>query len=471
MPVTRVTFSEQEAVGIGYYIATNPNPTDSSLLVGSIDEDQFGGARQDEAGRAFRLDGELNIANRGLMEFVEMFKADRHMLTTLLGLAQEQLIKLQKYGSVYADEAIIGHSNEGDFDSFASEQHAEALKDRIIAVQIPYNLRAREEVKIYEKMLRNSTLQSIHMAPLTLRVGAIFTVLSRLAPPSRQGMSAVQKLRLYDGEMVTPYTRQDLVEEQRRHPVEGMTGISPRYVINRLGAVASREDRTCILPLAALDSLWQGMGENISLEDKTLPKYLGLVTDTVKEYNALAIKQIQRAYDESFDETANLLLQSYLANVAAFASGDSGDKSTERDMRELERPIGVTERNKEEFRREIHQLAAAWEKRGWEFVYTSEPRLQAAVEARLFQPRRSIDRGLTQPRFAKQRAEWVRRQGSITNRLKESYGYCEVCAEDLISYVSVVLKNNAVLKTPKNEEVEWLWPLSRVAPDGQVPKA
>ena len=204
MPVKRVTFSEQEATGIGYYIATNPNPTDSSLLVGSIDEDEFGGDRLEEAGKAFRLDGELNIANRGLMEFVEMFKADRHMLTTLLGLAQAQIIKLQKYGSVYADEAIVGHSNEGDFDTFASEQHAEALKDRIIAVQIPYNLKVSEEVKIYQKMLRLSTLQKVHLAPLTLKVAGIFTVVSRLSPPAKQGMSMIQKLRLYGGEMVSP---------------------------------------------------------------------------------------------------------------------------------------------------------------------------------------------------------------------------------------------------------------------------
>ena len=212
-----------------------------------------------------------------------------------------------------------------------------------------------------------------------------------------------------------------------------------------------------------------GLGENISLEVSGLGPYLGLITDTVKAYNALAVKEIQRAYDESFDETANMLLDTYLANVATYGSGDSGDRSAERDMREIERPIGVAERSKAEFRQENRDISAAWELRGWKFIYTSDPRLQAAIEARLFTTHRNIDRSLTQPRFARQRAEWARRRSSISSRLVEKYGYCDVCAEDLISYVSVVLKNKAVIKTPKNTGVEWLWPLNPGVQDALTP--
>ena len=211
MPVTRITFSEQEAIGIGYYIATNPNPTDSSLLVGSVDTAQLEGDRLEVAGKAFRLDGEFNVANRGMIEFVEMFKADKHLLTTLLGLAQEQLVKMERFGSIYADEAVIGHSNEGDFATFATDEQSEALKDRIIAIQIPYNLRVSDEVKIYEKMLKQSDIQDVHIAPLTLPTASIFAVLSRLETPARQGMTLIDKLRLYDGQKVGNYTQQDLV--------------------------------------------------------------------------------------------------------------------------------------------------------------------------------------------------------------------------------------------------------------------
>ena len=264
MPVKRVIFSEHEAVGMGYYVATNPNP-DVSLLVGSVNTERLEGDRIEVAGRAFRLDGELNVANRGMVEFVEIFKADPHLLTTLLGLAQELVIKMDKFGSVYADEVIVGHSNEGDFDRFVADKGSEALKDRIIAAQIPYNLRVSDEVRIYEEMIQGSTLQKVHVAPLTLRIDGMFSVLSRHDPPSRQGMSVVDKLRLYDGEMVTPFSRADVIDMQQQNPNEGMSGISPRYVMNRLGEVASKPGISCITPLGALDSMWRGLDQNISL--------------------------------------------------------------------------------------------------------------------------------------------------------------------------------------------------------------
>ncbi len=139
-----------------------------------------------------------------------MFKAERHLLTTLLGLAQERLIKMERFGSVYADEVIIGHSNEGDFETFAKEEHSEALRDRIIAFLIPYNLKVREEVKIYDKMMTASRLEGVHIAPLTLPSASVFAVLSRLESPSKQGMTLTQKMRLYDGHMVGSYSLQDI---------------------------------------------------------------------------------------------------------------------------------------------------------------------------------------------------------------------------------------------------------------------
>ena len=467
IPVRRVTFSEQEAIGIGYYVATNPNPTDASLLVGSVDSSQLEGDRLEVAGKAFRLDGEFNVANRGLIEFVEMFKADRHLLTSLLGLAQEQVIKMERFGSLYADEAVIGHSNEGDFDSFASDERSEALKDRIIAVHIPYNLRVGEEVNIYQKMMKGSTLQDVHMAPLTLRANSIFAVLSRLQPPSKQGMTLMDKLHFYDGEMVSSYTDQDLKEMQRHHPDEGLEGISPRYVMNRLGAVASNPDVTCVSPLAALDSLWQGLRENISLDQSDLARYVGFIADSVKEYGELAIKDVQRAFEDSFEQSAAQLLDGYLASVAAFCASDGGNGSaerkgtvSERDMRDIERSIGVAERDKAEFRRDINDVVLAWKDRGLTFDYTSESRIRAAIQEQLFPTRRKVERDLTQPRFARQRVEWARLRVAIASRLVNSYGYCESCAEDIISYVPHVLKSRPVVKTPKGEGVEWLWTLN-----------
>ncbi len=467
MPVRRVTFSEHEAVGIGYYVATNPNP-DASLLVGSVDTAQLEGDRTEVAGKAFRLDGELNVANRGLMEFVEIFKADPHLLTTLLGLAQELVIKMDKFGSVYADEVIVGHSNEGDFATFAADQSSEALKDRIIAAQIPYNLRVSDEVRIYREMVSGSTLQSVHVAPLTLRVAATFSVLSRLDPPSRQGMGPIQKLRLYDGQMAPPYSRRDAVEMRSQHPNEGMSGISPRYVMNRLADAASKPGVCCITPLAALDSLWRGLDQNVSLGEIDPAEYVALATHVVRDYDDLAIGDIQRAYDEAFEDTASRLLNSYLANVAAYLdrSGGESDRVAERDMRELERTINVSERNRDAFRAEIHELAAKREREDSKLLYSDDPRLRAAIEAKLLVTRRKLKRDLDEPRFARAKALWEQRREAILERLTQRYGYCGVCSRDLLEYVTRVLGGDPVMKAPKNEAIEWLWPLDGSGSDG-----
>lgn len=462
VPVERVVFSEHEAVGIGYYVATNPN-ADSSLLVGSIDTDRLDGDRTEVAGRAFRMDGEFNVANRGMIEMVEIFKADKHLLTTLLGLAQEQVIKMEKFGSIYSEQAIIGHSNEGDFNTFALDEHSEALKDRIIAIRVPYNLRVSEEVKIYGKITTRSEEAGVCIAPLTLQVASTFAVLSRLDQPASQGMTLLDKMRLYDGRMVASYTRQDAIEMRRHHADEGMSGISPRYVMNRIAAVASTPDVKCVTPLAVLDSLWEGMSENVSLDQEGKAAFIGLVSDTVSEYNELAVTDVQRAFDESFDETAAILLAGYLKSARAYCSGKEPDDDDvgfdERDMQEIERPINVRAKDKKDFREEIDRLAFLYEKRGRKFDYATEPRLKAAIESRLFPSTRELQRALTRPRFARQRAEWSQRRISIVKRLIDKYGYCAVGAEDLLEYVTELLQKKTMFRTPKNEGVEWQWDL------------
>ncbi len=459
VPVERVVFSEQEAVGIGYYVATNPN-SDSSLLLGSIDTGRLEGSRTEVAGQAFRMDGEFNVANRGLIELVEMFKADRRVLTTLLGLAQEQVIKMEKFGSIYADEVIIGHSNEGDFNTFAMDEHSEALKDRITAIQVPYNLRVSEDVKIYERaMAKRQELEGC-IAPLALRVAGTYAVLSRLEQPNRQGMTLLDKMRLYDGRKVGSYTHQDVVQMKQDHAGEGMSGISPRYVMNRVAAVATAPGVKCVTPLAVIDSLWRGISENVSLNQSSRAASINLITDTVTEYNELAISEIQRAYHDSFDDSAATHLSGYLRNVRAYRSeGASADEYDEREMQAMERAVGIRERDKAAFREEIDRLASLYISRGRKFTYATEPRLKAAIESRLFPSERALSAALTRPRLARRRAEWTHRRILIVKRLVEKYGYCGVCAEDLLDYVTELLQHKAMFTKTKNMGVTWQWPL------------
>ncbi len=463
VPVTRVVFSEQEAVGIGYYVATS-NPTDASLLVGSVDTSQLEGDRLEVAGKAFRLDGELNVANRGLMEFVEIFKSDSHLLTTLLGLAQEQLIKMDRFGSVYADEVVIGHSNEGDFRTFMEDPSSEALRDRIMRINVPYNLRVRDEERIYEKLLVSSGLDKVHIPPLTLPAISTFAILSRLDPPIRQSISIIDKLRAYDGEEVDSFSQSDLLAEKRAHVNEGMTGISPRSVMNRLSARATAPGATCISPLSALDSIWQGRSENVSLSDEESTQYIEHVREAVKDYNERAIQHVQKAFGERFEQTASEILQDYLTELSsAFHAGtmNRASRESERNMREMERPIDISEREKGAFRREIYDFYSSLEQRGVPFDYTTERRIRASVERRLFPDRRELRNELEEPRSSGRQAEWRRRRGAIRKRLLDNYGYCLVCADDLVEYVLFLLKGGDAFRSGR-DEIEWRWTLNPV---------
>ena len=461
MPVARFVMSEQEAMGIGFYVATNPNPSDASLLIGSVDTSQLQGDRVEVAGKAFRMDGELNVGNRGLVEFGEIFKADQHLLATLLGLAQEQLIKMERFGSVYVDEVVIGHSNLGDLENFMKDERSEALKDRLIAIQIPYNVRVKDEVKIYEKVLSESMSLATHLAPLTLATASTVAVLSRLEPPDRKGLTLLDKLRLYDGQKLRNVSADDVRDMRRSHPDEGMEGLSPRYVMNRLSAAVTDPSTGCLSPLKALDVLWNGLKENVSLNPELRAMYLGFLRDAVREYGNRAVRDIQRAYREGFEASANELLDDYLVNVEDFCEGRD---CPDREMRDLEKHTGIYERDREDFRREISGYFSNLKSRGIAYDHTSEVRLKAAIEAKLFPDRRTIERTLSRPRSASQRAEWRRLRSAVNKRLVDSYGYCEACAEDVISYAVNVVKRGVVVRTPKNEGVEWHWDLNPVAP-------
>jgi serine protein kinase len=136
--------------------------------------------------RAYRFDGELNIANRGMCEFIEMLKADERFLYILLTLTQEKNIKTGRFSLIYADEFVIAHTNEAEFKEFLADKKSEALQDRMIMVQMPYNLKASAEVQIYEKLLKRASLGTLHIAQNSLDVAAMFAVLSALS--GRPGM-------------------------------------------------------------------------------------------------------------------------------------------------------------------------------------------------------------------------------------------------------------------------------------------
>jgi serine protein kinase len=247
--VKRLVLSETDRVGIGTFQPKDEKNQDSTELTGDINYKKIALFGSDSDPRAFNFDGEFNIANRGIIEFIEILKLDVAFLYDLLGATQEHKIKPKKFPQTDIDEVIIGHTNEAEYKKLLNNEFMEALRDRTIKVDIPYITRLKEEVKIYMKDFTNEKVRGKHIAPHTIEVAAMWAILTRLEDPKKEGLSLLQKLKLYDGKTLPGYT-QDNVKELRKATVrEGMDGISPRYVQDKISnALVSGRSETSSTP-------------------------------------------------------------------------------------------------------------------------------------------------------------------------------------------------------------------------------
>jgi serine protein kinase len=443
--VHRIAFSEKNRAGIGTFTPSDPKSQDVAELVGGIDLSTIGEVGVESDPRAYRFDGELNIANRGLMEFIEMLKVDEKFLYVLLTLSQEQNIKTGRFSMIYADEVVVSHTNESEYQAFVGNRKSEALQDRIILVKVPYNLRVSDEVKIYEKLLKQSALQGVHIAPNTLRIASIFAVLTRLEPSKKAGMSLMKKLKLYDGEELEDFKLKDIKELQDEAVREGMDGISPRYVINRLSSALVRENTTCINPIDALRALRDGLDQHTGITREERERYLNFISEARKEFDELAKKEVQRAFVYSYEESARTLLNNYLDNVEAYCNKtkvrdpitDEDMEPDEQLMRSIEEQIGITENAKKTFREEILIRISSLARRGQAFDYTSHERLKEAIEKKLFMDLRDVVKITTSTRTPD--AEQLKKINEVVNRLISDHGYCPVCANELLKYAGSLL--------------------------------
>jgi serine protein kinase len=444
--VHRVVFSEKERVGIGTFSPSDPKSQDITELTGSIDLSTIGEVGVESDPRAYRFDGELNIANRGLMEFVEMLKVDEKFLYSLLTLSQEQSIKTGRFAMIYADEVILSHSNENEYIAFAGNRKSEALQDRIILVRVPYNLRVSQEERIYAKLLHQSeALRNVHLAPNTLRVAAMFAAMTRLEEPKRQNVDIVKKMKLYDGEDVEGYKSKDVRELKEETVREGMDGISPRYIINRLSSALVRDGVTCINPIDALRAIKDGFEQHTGISSDQRERYLNLISLARKEYDELAKIEVQRAFVYSFEEMARTMCNNYLDNVEAFCNKERiKDPITEEEMdpdeqlmRSIEEQIGISENAKNTFRQEILIRISSYARKGKPFEYNSHERLKEAIEKKIFADLKDVVKITTSAKTPD--PDQLRRINEVVDRLVKDHGYCPVCANELLTYVGTLL--------------------------------
>ncbi|HEV8189554.1 MAG TPA: PrkA family serine protein kinase [Pyrinomonadaceae bacterium] len=444
--VHRVGFSEKERVGIGTFSPSDPKSQDITELTGSIDLSTIGEVGVESDPRAYRFDGELNIANRGLMEFVEMLKVDEKFLYSLLTLSQEQSIKTGRFAMIYADEVILSHTNENEYIAFAGNRKSEALQDRIILVKVPYNLRVSQEERIYDKLLHQSeALRNVHLAPHTLKVAAMFAVMTRLEEPKRQNVDIVKKMKLYDGEDVEGYKSKDVRELREETVREGMDGISPRYIINRLSSALVRDGVTCINPIDALRAIKDGFEQHTGISSEQRERYLNHISQARKEYDELAKIEVQRAFVYSFEEMARTMCNNYLDNVEAFCNKERiKDPITEEEMepdeqlmRSIEEQIGISENAKNTFRQEILIRISSYARKGKPFEYNSHERLKEAIEKKIFADLKDVVKITTSTKTPD--PDQLRRINEVIDRLVKEHNYCPVCANELLTYVGTLL--------------------------------
>ncbi|ABZ82784.1 serine protein kinase, putative [Heliomicrobium modesticaldum Ice1] len=445
VPVERIFFSEENRVGVGTFSPSDPKSQDIADLTGSIDFSTISEYGSESDPRAYRFDGELNKANRGMMEFQEMLKADEKFLWNLLSLSQEGNFKAGRFALISADELICAHTNESEYKAFVSNKKNEALISRMIVVRVPYNLKVSDEVRIYEKLISQSDLRHIHIAPHALRAAAMFSVLSRLKESKKQGMDLVKKMRLYDGEDVEGFKQKDLVELQNEALDEGMSGADPRYVINRLSSALIRKDTVCINALDVLRAIKDGLDQHPSISKEERDRLLNYIAIARKEFDDIAKKEVQKAFVYAYEESARTMLNNYLDNVESYCNGtklqdpitDEEMDPDEKLMRSIEEQIGISENAKKAFREEILIRLSTYARKGKSFDYTSHERLKEAIEKKLFADLKDVVKITTSSRTPN--AEQLKRMNEVTARLIEDHGYCHVCANELLRYTGSLL--------------------------------
>ena len=383
----RISLSERTRIGIGTFKPADPKSQDVAELTGSVNIQALTEYGQESDPRAYNFDGELNIANRGVMEFIEMLKAEKRFLYELNTVAGEQTIKASRFALIYCDVAVIAHTNEYEYNSYFSNKENEAMIDRIFVVNVPYNLRVSEEVRIYEKLIGQSDVQRhdhrpeldlsrIHIAPYTLRVASMFAILTRLKPTKKAGLSLTTKMKLYDGEKQVGDWDQRHVKElhdefhgrgHERRFARASSSTASRRRWSRAARRTSRRLTSCARCATA--------SRNTRATKKSAAGCSGFIDEVRKEFDETAKKEVQRAFVYSYEESAKTLMDNYLDNVEAFCNrekvkhpitGEDVDPD-ERLMRSIEEQIGVTENAKREFREGIMRSVASLMRRGQTF--------------------------------------------------------------------------------------------------------
>jgi len=450
--VRRLLLSAQDRVGIGTFQPKDEKNQDSTELTGDINYRKIAEYGTDSDPRAFNFDGEFNIANRGLIEFIEVLKLDVAFLYELLGASQEHQIKPKKFPQTFIDEVIIGHTNEPEYRRLQNNEYMEALRDRTAKVDIPYITKLSEEIRIYEKDYNQNKIRGKHIAPHTIEMASMWAVLTRLEEPKKHNLTLMQKLKLYNGKTLPGFTEDNVKELRKETAREGMEGISPRYVQDKISnALVSDLNQRCINPFMVLNELESGLRHHsLITSEEQRQRCRQLLDEVRREYEDVVKNEVQRAI--AADEAAiSRLCGNYVDNVKAYTQKErvrnpytgKDEEPDERLMRSIEEKIDIPEGRKDDFRREIMNYIGALALEGRKFDYRTNERLHKALELKLFEDQKDSIK-LTSLVSSVVDRETQEKIDIVKNRLVRDYGYCDSCASDVLHFVASIFARGDV---------------------------
>lgn len=441
-PVTSYNFSKRARRGIGVVPPIDPNNQDTSVLIGSEDISKLDIYPEGDP-RALSLNGAFNAGNRGVVEFIEVFKNEIEFLHIMITATQEKMIPAPgKHSMVYFDGIILAHSNEAEWNKFRADHTNEAILDRIVTVEVPYVLELDEEVKIYKKIINMSEFKA-HISPHTLEVASMFAILTRLQPTNKCDL--LTKLKLYNGEEVIEKGTTKLIDVKELiedAPDEGMTGISTRFIMKSLDNALSDSEHKCINPISVREAMIQKTKEE-SLPDDLRKNYLELLQDTMhKEYLKILEREITKSFVHSYEEQAVTLFENYLDHAEAFVNQTKvKDRNTKEELepdlellKSIEEQIGITGSAADGFRQDVTSFMFSLMRKKEKIDYRSYAPLKEAIESKLVLSVKDISRVITKAKTRDK--EQKEKYDTMIDRMMKEYGYCPHCCEVVLRYAA-----------------------------------
>ena len=448
MPVERIFLSEAGRVGIGTYAPHDPTTADLADLVGSVDLSKVAEYGDEGDPRAWSWSGAVYAASRGMLEMIEILKVKREFLYLLLTLTQEQNVKVSRFPLIYLDETILAHTNLAEFRKFLQESENEALLDRMVIIQVPYTLNYKDEARIYKKLISSAApaFREVHLDPHVLHAAAVFAILTRLHEGDDREQELVKKVRIHAGEDVEGVNRSDADRARHRMPEEGLSGVSPRFVINALSNAIIQSDKRSLTTMDVLLALKDGIENDARIDPKKKRKWIDyLVVARKYFYNRWVKEDVHKALFVSFEQEAQDLLDKYLDEVEATLDNrhisdpitNEERRPDERFLRSVEEKIHISDSGKQSFRQEVVRKAMGAFKRNEKFTLDSHAQLHDAVQQYLFEQRREVLRLVSSSTRPDQDAR--QKISVVEKRLVDEYDYDSHSAREALNYVTTLL--------------------------------